>query len=138
MKSPNSPDKKSSVMLILTLVVSMFAMENSNAQEQSTYMRIARITVDKAKLDAYKVALNEQMQSALDHEKGVLAYSAVQEKNDPSRITILETYASVAAYQSHITTAHFKKYKAAVEGMVTQLELIDVVPIAVRSKGSKK
>ena len=100
-------------------------------------MRIARITVDKAKLDAYKLALNEQMQSALDHEKGVLAYSAVQEKNDPSRITILETYASVAAYQSHIMTAHFKKYKAAVEGMVTQLELIDVVPIGVRAKSGK-
>lgn len=137
MKRPNSPGNRSVVMLILTLVLLILAMENSNAQEQSTYMRIARITVDKAKLDAYKLALNEQMQSALDHEKGVLAYSAVQEKNDPSRITILETYASVAAYQSHIMTAHFKKYKAAVEGMVTQLELVDVVPIGVRSKGGK-
>ena len=137
MKRPNSPGNRSVVMLILTLVLLILAMENSNAQEQSTYMRIARITVDKAKLDAYKLALNEQMQSALDHEKGVLAYSAVQEKNDPSRITILETYASVAAYQSHIMTAHFKKYKAAVEGMVTQLELIDVVPIGVRAKSGK-
>ncbi len=97
-------------------------------------MRIARITVDTTKLDDYKTALKEQMQSALRLEKGVLAYAAVQEKKNPSKITILETYASVDAYQAHTQTEHFKKYKTTVEGMVKQLELIDVVPIGIHSK----
>ncbi len=99
-------------------------------------MRMAKIKVDSTKLDQYLAALKQQMQSALKLEKGVLAYTAVQEKQSPSTITIVETYASTEAYQAHIQTAHFKKYKAAVAGMVLSLELTDVIPI--NTPSSKK
>lgn len=110
------------------------ALQNSYSQEMKSYMRIARITVDSLRLDEYTAALKEQMQSALKLEKGVLAYAAVQDKKNPEMITILETYASVEAYQAHIQTEHFKKYKAAVADMVMQLELVDVNPIVIQSK----
>jgi quinol monooxygenase YgiN len=48
------------------------------------------------------------------------------------QITILETYASVPAYQSHIQTDHFKKYKTTVADMVKELELNDVIPIPIQ------
>lgn len=130
MKTFNSSVK----FLILTLLIMTFASENSLAQNATTYMRIAKITVDSTKLNEYKVALKEQMQSAIKLEKGVLAYTAVHDKNAPTKITIVETYSDVAAYQAHIQTAHFKKYKATVADMVKQLELIDVVPMAIESK----
>jgi quinol monooxygenase YgiN len=117
------------ICLLMTLT-----MQASFAQGKSTYMRMAKITVDSVHLSDYLVALKTQMQSALKVEKGVLAYSAVQDKNNLNRITILETYASVAAYQAHIQTEHFKKYKATVTNMVKELELTDVMPIAVQSK----
>lgn len=97
-------------------------------------MRIAKITVDSNKLPDYLIALKTQMESALRYEEGVLAYTAVQDKNTPNRITIVETYASAAAYQSHIQTEHFKKYKLTVTDMVKELELTDVTPIAIQSK----
>lgn len=110
-------------------------ISNTQASAQrSTYMRIAKIEVDSTQLDEYIKALKLQMQSALKHESGVLAYSALQDKNAPWKITIVETYASVVAYEAHIQTAHFKKYKDTVAGMVTALELMDVVPIAMESK----
>jgi quinol monooxygenase YgiN len=117
------------ICLIMTLT-----LQASFAQGKSTYMRMAKITVDSVQLNDYLVALKTQMQSALKVEKGVLAYSAVQDKNNPNRITILETYASVAAYQAHIQTEHFKQYKATVADMVKALELTDVMPITVQSK----
>ena len=126
--------KKQVRLLIFTIAMMIFSSESSFAQDGTTYMRIAKITVDSTKLDEYKAALKEQMQSAIELEKGVLAYSAVQDKKDPSKITILETYASVDAYQAHTQTEHFKKYKAIVVNMVKQLELIDVVPIAIQAK----
>ena len=126
--------KKQVRLLIFTIAMMIFSSESSFAQDGTTYMRIAKITVDSTKLDEYKAALKEQMQSAIELEKGVLAYSAVQDKKDPSKITILETYASVDAYQAHTQTEHFKKYKAIVTDMVKQLELIDVVPIAIQAK----
>lgn len=59
---------------------------------------------------------------------------AVQDKTDPCRITIFETYAGKSAYEAHIQTPHFKKYKVGTATMVKSLELIDVVPIIFKAK----
>ena len=67
-------------------------------------------------------------------KKSVLSYTAVYDKDKPTHITILETYANVIAYQNHTQTPHFKKYKATVENMVKSLELIEVEPIAIGTK----
>lgn len=126
--------KQSLRLLTLILILMIIDSANLSAQDGTSYMRIAKITVDSTKLDEYKAALKEQMQSALRYEKGVLAYAAVQDKQNPSKITILETYASTEAYETHIQTEHFKKYKVTVVDMVKEMELIDVVPIAIQSK----
>ena len=47
----------------------------------------------------------------------------------PGQVTILEIYADRAAYESHITTPHFRKYKEGTLDMVLSLELVDVVPL---------
>ncbi|HOX83145.1 MAG TPA: antibiotic biosynthesis monooxygenase [Chryseolinea sp.] len=121
-------------LLVWMIIMVTLSFQDSFAQDKTSYMRIAKITVDSVKLPDYLIALKTQMESALKYEEGVLAYSAVQDKNNPTRITIFETYASVAAYQSHILTGHFKKYKTTVADKVKQLELIDVIPIAIQSK----
>jgi quinol monooxygenase YgiN len=89
-------------------------------------IRLAKIEVDPTQLKAYNTALLEQMHTAVRLEPAVLTYYAVADKKDPSRITILEIYADTTAYQKHIATPHFKKYKATVEHMVKKLELVDV------------
>ena len=106
-------------MLILSILP-------AKAQTDKRMIRIAQIEVDSTQLKEYNAALKEQMQTAVRLEPGVLTYYAVADKKDPSRITILEIYADNAAYQKHITTPHFKKYKATVEHMVKKLELVDV------------
>ena len=98
---------------------------NTNAQSNNHMYRIAKIKVDSMQLHKYKLALEEQMNTAIKLEPGVLSYTAVADKNDASSITIFEVYASLAAYQSHIATPHFKKYKDTVKDMVLSLELID-------------
>ena len=87
--------------------------------------RLAKIKVDINQLEKYKVALKEQMNTAIKMEPGVLSYTVVADKKDLSLLTILEVYANLEAYQSHIMTPHFKKYKDAVKDMVLSLELID-------------
>ena len=87
--------------------------------------RIAKIKVDINQLENYKIALKEQMNTAIKVEPGVLSYTVVADKKDITLITILEVYANLEAYQSHILTPHFKKYKDTVKDMVLSLELID-------------
>lgn len=90
---------------------------------------MAHIVIDSAQLDAYKAALVEHAKAALRLEPGVLRLDAVYDKDHPTHVTVFEIYASEEAYQSHIKTAHFLKYKATVKDMVKSLMLTDVEPI---------
>lgn len=105
--------------------ICLFISFISNAQINNNMYRMAKIKVDINQLEKYKVALKEQMNTAIKLEPGVLSYTVVADKKDLSLITILEVYANLEAYQSHILTPHFKKYKDAVKDMVLSLELID-------------
>lgn len=116
-------------LIVITMILSLTA-----AAQDHHMVRIAKIEVDPAQLEQYNAALKEQMTTAIKVEPGVLTYYAVADKADPSHITILEIYADTAAYQAHIQTPHFKKYKATVQGMVKKLELEDVDLIASAKK----
>ena len=121
-------------LIILAMTATLFSAEQAKAQQDHRIMRIAKIQVDPAQLDNYNAALKEQMLTAVKVEPGVLSYYAVADKADPSHITIFESYAETAAYQSHIQTAHFKKYKATVQNMVKSLVLEDVNLIGTAKK----
>ena len=121
--------------VIIILFISILSFSNkAMAQEKNQMVRLAKIKVDPLQLDKYNIALKEQMATAVQLEPGVLTYYAVADKKDPSSITILEIYADTAAYKSHITTTHFKKYKETVKDMVKSLELVDVTLIGSANK----
>jgi quinol monooxygenase YgiN len=111
--------------IFLSILILLFTSQ-IYAQNSSQIFRMAKIKVEPKQLDLYKSLLNEQMLAAVKLEPGVLSYTVVADKKDASSITIFEIYANQEAYQSHILTAHFKKYKEAVKDMVLSLELIDV------------
>ncbi|OQP57297.1 antibiotic biosynthesis monooxygenase [Niastella vici] len=106
----------------------------SFAQTRDPYVRIAKIIVDSTQLENYKAALKEGIETAVRLEPGVLRMYAVYDKNKPTHVTVFETYASKQAYESHIQTPHFKKYKTGTGGMVKSLELVDVIPIVFEAK----
>lgn len=119
-------------ILLSTLFIGLLILisSDSNAQDSNKMYRIAKIKVDASQLEQYTSALKEQMNTAIKLEPGVLSYNVVADKKDATQITILEVYASVEAYQSHILTPHFKKYKETVKDMVLSLELIDTELVA--------
>ena len=114
------------LLIVVIIAATLFTVGGAFAQQKKQMVRLAKIQVDPAQLEQYNAALKLQMTTAVKVEPGVLTYYAVADKNNPAHITILEIYADTAAYQSHIQTPHFKKYKAAVQNMVKSLELVDV------------
>jgi quinol monooxygenase YgiN len=127
-KSQLSLTKPLTVFVILFILTFSFC-KKAMAQEKNQMVRLAKIKVDPSQLEKYNTALKEQMTTAIRVEPGVLTYYAVADKSDPSNITILEIYADTAAYNSHIATPHFKRYKETVKDMVKSLELVDVTLI---------
>ena len=120
--------------VMIVLILFFFSFNNTAMGQQSQMVRLAKIKVDPQQLDAYKAALKEQMTTAIRLEPGVLTYYAVADKKDPNTITILEIYADTTAYEAHVASPHFKKYKETVRNMVTSLELVDVTLIGAAKK----
>jgi len=106
----------------------------SAAPAQGPLVRLAELDIDPAQLESYKAALREEIETSIRVEPGVLALYAVSVKGHPSQIRVLETYADEAAYQAHLETPHFKKYKTGTEGMVKSLKLIETDPIVLGAK----
>jgi 4-carboxymuconolactone decarboxylase len=92
-------------------------------------VRLSKLEIAPEKLEQYKVALKEEIEASIRLEPGVLTLYAVFEKRAPNKLTILEIYKNRKAYESHIKTPHFLKYKTGTLDMVINLELIDTDPL---------
>jgi quinol monooxygenase YgiN len=126
-KKPYSFVRRQTIFSVAAILVMTIAIQLTGlGQSKNQMVRLAKLKVDPTQLEKYNDALKEQMTTAIKLEPGVLTYYAVADKKDPSNITILEIYSDTTAYQTHIVTAHFKKYKETVKGMVKSLELVDV------------
>jgi len=111
------------------------AFQNSACgQDVNPVIHIAKLQIDAAQLEKYKAFLKEEISASVKLEPGVLKLFAVADKADPSSITVFEFYASDAAYNSHLETPHFKKYKTGTQKMVKSLELMNAKNIILSEK----
>lgn len=97
--------------------------------EADGIVRLSKIEVYPEHLEEYMKYASEVGEVSLRTEPGVLTMYAMSEKDNPCRITILETYASREAYKRHIASPHFRKYKEGTLHMVKSLTLSDQTPV---------
>lgn len=121
--------KNKYLLIFTTCIIIFFSDENIFAQEKNQLVRMAKLIIDSAQLESYKAFLKEEIETSVKLEPGVLTLYAVAEKNKPTHITILEIYANTDAYESHVQTPHFLKYKEGTKAMVKSFELVEAVPL---------
>lgn len=97
--------------------------------EADGIVRLSKIEVYPEHLEEYMKYATEVGEVSLRTEPGVLTMYAVSEKDNPCRVTILETYANREAYEKHIASPHFRKYKEGTLHMVKSLTLSDQTPV---------
>jgi quinol monooxygenase YgiN len=97
-------------------------------------VRIAELEIDPGQLEAYKLALKEELETSIRVEPGVLTLYAVSLKEHPEQVRLFETYRDSSAYESHLQSQHFKTYKDRTRQMVKHLKLIETEPILLGSK----
>jgi 4-carboxymuconolactone decarboxylase len=124
-KLPDTQIPPAMKTLITSLLFTACATSACQAQDDTRVVRLAKLVIDPAHLPAYNALLKEGIEASMREEPGVLTLFAVAERNRPTHITILEIYASPAAYEAHLKTAHFLKYKNSTLTMVKSLELVD-------------
>jgi quinol monooxygenase YgiN len=125
------------LLLLGTLFVTSFlfwAQRSPDAESGGPIVRIAELEIDPAQLDAYKLALKEEIGTSIRVEPGVLTLYAVSLKDHPEQIRLFEIYKNAAAYESHLQSPHFKTYKTLTQLMVKGLRLLETEPILLGSK----
>ena len=92
-------------------------------------VRIAEIEVYPQYLKEYLTFANDVDRLSVEREPGVICLFPMQSAENPTLIRILEIYASEDAYQSHLKTDHFQKYKQGTLQMVKDLKLPAMKPL---------
>lgn len=92
-------------------------------------IRIAEIEIHPNNLEEYKAILKEESEASIRLEPGVISIFPMYQKANPTQIRILEIYASREAYEFHLKTPHFQKYKTTTLHMVKSLQLTEMETI---------
>ena len=105
--------------------------EKPSSEPAATNMivRIAEIEVYPQYLKEYLEFANEVDRLSVEREPGVICLFPMQSADDSCQIRILEIYASEDAYQQHLKTDHFLKYKQGTLHMVKDLKLPSMKPL---------
>lgn len=109
------------------LVPLMFLLSiNMIAQTNNMIVRISEIEIDSLYLQEYTNILQIEAKASVQKEPGVVAIFPMYQKANPIQIRILEIYSNKSAYENHIKSPHFLKYKASTLKMVKSLKLVDM------------
>jgi quinol monooxygenase YgiN len=121
-------------LLLVAPCILLAASRRLPEPSKERIVRLAELEIYPEHLGAYKAALKEEIEASIRVEPGVLTLYAVSVKDHPDQIRLFESYSDMAAYRSHLQTAHFTKYKAGTQNMVKSLTLIETDPILLGSK----
>ena len=89
-------------------------------------VRLSEIEIEPEFLEEYLAILKAESKASVELEPGVISIYPMYQKEKPTEIRILEIYANIKAYQTHLETPHFKHYKTTTSKMVKSLKLVDM------------
>ena len=121
-------NKLNTLLTFLFLMLLIGSYHTASAQ-QKMMVRLSEIEIDPVYLDEYKAILKEESAASVKLEPGVIAIFPMYQKESHTSVRILEMYADKAAYEQHLKTPHFQKYKTTTLKMVKALKLVDMESI---------
>jgi quinol monooxygenase YgiN len=122
------------ILMAISATILSISATDAIAANAPPMVRIAEIEIDPDQLAAYKILLAEEQEASVRLEPGVLMLHSVAIAAQPTQIRLLEVYADRAAYEAHIRSPHFVKYKTSTDRMVKSLKLIETTPILLCAK----
>lgn len=113
-------------MLTIFFISISYANPKNIEKTNDLMIRISEIKVYQNYLDEYISILKEEAKASVKLESGVIAIYPMFQKDNPTKIRILEIYANEEAYKQHLKTPPFIYYKTETLKMVESLKLIDM------------
>lgn len=89
------------------------------------------VQVKKEQVEAFKKATIENARQSLQ-EPGIARFDVVQQQDDPKRFVLVEVYRTSDDPAKHKETAHYKKWRETVAGMMAEprssIKFLNVFP----------
>ncbi|MDO5632392.1 MAG: putative quinol monooxygenase [Paracoccus sp. (in: a-proteobacteria)] len=100
----------------------------------SPILRIFEFTVAPEDVATFMAAGEDNIRNSVRDEPGVLSMYVASDKDDPTRLYVIETYRDQAAYESHRETPHFQAFIAAMDGKFLSRRVIETNPTILGAK----
>lgn len=89
-------------------------------------VRIAEVEVHPQYVQQYLAFAKSVSDSSVRAEPGVVSVFPMQTKENPNLVRIVEIYKNKEAYNKHIASSHFQRYKTGTPHMIKSLKLVDM------------
>jgi len=80
------------------------------------YIAHVFVHVKPNQIEAFKAASLENARNSLK-EPGIARFDVIQQSDDPARFVLLEVYRAQAATNAHKESAHYQRWREAIEPM---------------------
>lgn len=77
------------------------------------------VHVTPESVDAFKAATLDNATHSIQ-EPGIVRFDVLQQQDDPTRFTLIEAYTTAEAPAAHKATAHYARWRDAVEPMMAE------------------
>jgi len=78
------------------------------------FVILAPIQIKEGFREKFVEAMVEDARDSVAHEPGCLRFDVIQDAGDPNRIWVYEVYKDEKAFEAHMQTPHFLKWKQTV------------------------
>src|SRR5262249_51544397 len=123
------------LILAASLSLPLFSERSSQDALPGQFVLVVEFELDSPQPEPFKATCKVTEETAVRVDPGCLRFSAVFEKDNPTRVRLFEIYENVDAFKAHLETPHFKKYAETTKDMVKSRKRIDSVPITLNVKG---
>lgn len=80
---------------------------------------LVKVTVEPDALAEFEPAILENAAASVANEPGCLRFDVNQREDDPTEWMFYEAYQDAAAFEAHRASAHYRKYAAIADRLVT-------------------
>jgi quinol monooxygenase YgiN len=121
--------------LTLAILMALSAGQNAMAAETNTpVMRIFEFVLAPSDVQRILEVGRKNIETSIREEPGVLSMFSATNKDDPTKLYVVEVYRDQTGYQAHAESAHFKAFLAAIQSKVISRRVTETAPTVLGAK----
>lgn len=119
----------------MAILMALSADKETMATENSVpIMRIFEFVLVPSDVQSILEAGRKNIETSVRDEPGVLSMYCAVDKDDPTKLYVVEVYRNQAAYQAHVESAHFKAFSEAIRGKIVSRRIVEATPALLGAK----